>query len=128
VTIDIPFPPTLNNYRAVVHGQLVTSAKGRRYHRAVEKRIGEEDVDLFAEGCRLCVSIEFCPPDRRRRDLDNFLKAPLDSLKKAGVYDDDSQVDLLIIKRGDVDRPDGHLMISVTEVEDEGLQEPDLPS
>ena len=38
-------------------------------------------------------------PDKRRRDLDNLLKATLDSLTHAGVWSDDSQIDALSIRR-----------------------------
>jgi crossover junction endodeoxyribonuclease RusA len=38
-------------------------------------------------------------PDKRRRDLDNILKALLDGLTHSGVWGDDSQVvDLRIVK------------------------------
>ena len=39
------------------------------------------------------------PPDRRRRDLDNLPKAVQDSIAHAGVFEDDSQIDLLIVRR-----------------------------
>ena len=39
------------------------------------------------------------PPDRRRRDLDNLLKCTQDSLAHAGVYEDDSQIDVLVVVR-----------------------------
>jgi crossover junction endodeoxyribonuclease RusA len=39
------------------------------------------------------------PPDRRRRDIDNTAKAILDALAGAGVYDDDCQIDRLVIER-----------------------------
>jgi len=39
------------------------------------------------------------PPDRRRRDLDNLLKSVLDALEHAGLYADDSQIDLLVTRR-----------------------------
>jgi crossover junction endodeoxyribonuclease RusA len=54
------------------------------------------------------------PPDRRRRDLDNLAKPTLDALEHAGVYEDDSQIDLLIIRRRDV-VDGGRLEASVTE-------------
>jgi crossover junction endodeoxyribonuclease RusA len=54
------------------------------------------------------------PPDRRRRDLDNLAKPTLDALEHAGVYEDDSQIDLLIIRRQDVVHG-GRLEVSVTE-------------
>jgi crossover junction endodeoxyribonuclease RusA len=47
----------------------------------------------------LALFIDAYPPDRRRRDLDNIQKAILDSLEKAGAYNDDSQIDLLIVSR-----------------------------
>jgi crossover junction endodeoxyribonuclease RusA len=53
------------------------------------------------------------PPDRRRRDLDNLLKPTLDALQHGGVYEDDSQVDLLVVRRCETDRPDGHVAIRV---------------
>jgi crossover junction endodeoxyribonuclease RusA len=43
-------------------------------------------------------------PDRRRRDLDNLLKAVQDALAHAGVYDDDSQIVDLRIRRAGIDR------------------------
>lgn len=45
------------------------------------------------------------PPDRRRRDLDNLQKPTLDAMQHAGVYEDDSQVDLLITRRREVTTP-----------------------
>ena len=48
---------------------------------------------------RLAVQIDAHPPDKRARDLDNMLKAPMDAMQHAGVYDDDSQVDMLTIRR-----------------------------
>jgi crossover junction endodeoxyribonuclease RusA len=55
------------------------------------------------------------PPDRRRRDLDNLPKAVLDSLAHAGVYEDDSQIDLLIIRRCDPIKG-GKLKIRISEL------------
>jgi crossover junction endodeoxyribonuclease RusA len=39
------------------------------------------------------------PPDRRQRDLDNLQKPALDAMEHAGVYQDDSQIDLLLTRR-----------------------------
>jgi crossover junction endodeoxyribonuclease RusA len=55
------------------------------------------------------------PPDRRRRDLDNLAKPTLDALEHAGVYEDDSQIDLLIIRRQDVVRG-GSLQVAVDDL------------
>ncbi|TWU43995.1 Crossover junction endodeoxyribonuclease RusA [Novipirellula aureliae] len=48
----------------------------------------------------LSVDVLIHPPDRRRRDIDNVLKALLDALQHGGAYEDDNQiVDLSIHKR-----------------------------
>jgi crossover junction endodeoxyribonuclease RusA len=57
-------------------------------------------------------------PDRRRRDLDNLFKAPLDAMMKAGVYDDDSQIEFLSIKKGDQEKP-GMIFVDIRSMEDD---------
>jgi crossover junction endodeoxyribonuclease RusA len=56
------------------------------------------------------------PPDHRRRDIDNLIKATADALQHAGVYEDDSQVDLLVVRRCEPDRPRGHVEVRVEEL------------
>ncbi len=55
------------------------------------------------------------PPDRRRRDLDNVLKALLDSLAHAKVYEDDSQIDVLVVDRKEVCGK-GYVVVNVEEL------------
>lgn len=45
------------------------------------------------------VSIDAFYPDRRLRDIDNILKALLDALTRAGMWDHDSQVEALSIRK-----------------------------
>jgi len=49
--------------------------------------------------------IRVFPPDRRRRDLDNILKASLDALVKAGVVEDDYLVRRLVVERDEPQKP-----------------------
>jgi crossover junction endodeoxyribonuclease RusA len=51
---------------------------------------------------RLAVHITLFPPDRRKRDVDNILKALLDACEHAGCYESDSQIDELHIVRREV--------------------------
>jgi crossover junction endodeoxyribonuclease RusA len=50
---------------------------------------------------RLSVTVDIYPPDRRKRDLDNVLKALFDGITHAGVWEDDSQIDELHVYRRD---------------------------
>ncbi|MFA7238349.1 MAG: RusA family crossover junction endodeoxyribonuclease [Phycisphaeraceae bacterium] len=50
-------------------------------------------------GGRIALCMDAFPPDRRRRDLDNLQKSSIDAIQHAGVYEDDSQIDLLLTQR-----------------------------
>lgn len=97
----LPFPPTTNTYWRTWKGRMILSARGRQYRTDVMAAIlGNGKPNTFTG--RLAVMIQFSPPDRRRRDLDNFTKGLLDALQHAGVYEDDSQIDDLHLKRGPI--------------------------
>ena len=48
---------------------------------------------------RLAVEVEVFPPDHRRRDIDNVVKALLDALQRGRAYADDSQIVRLSIEK-----------------------------
>ena len=66
-------------------------------------------------GGRIALAMDAFPPDRRRRDLDNLQKPVLDALQHAGVYEEDSQIDLLITRRREV-VPEGRLLVDVVDL------------
>lgn len=68
---------------------------------------------------RLSVNIYIHPRSRRIFDLDNCLKAILDALMAANVYDDDSQIDMLSIARS-TPKPGGSAVVSISEYGTEG--------
>jgi len=65
-------------------------------------------------GGRIALAMDAFPPDRRRRDLDNIQKPVLDALEHAGVYMDDSQIDLLVTRRREA-VSGGRLLVTVDE-------------
>lgn len=100
IQLTLPYPPSVNRMYRNVGGKTLLSKDGRDYRESVGIACliaGRPRI----EG-RIAVSVELCPPDRRRRDLDNAFKGLLDSLQHAGVYEDDSQIDDLRIRRGAV--------------------------
>ncbi|HDW0958156.1 RusA family crossover junction endodeoxyribonuclease, partial [Escherichia coli] len=88
---------------------------GKRYRRDVALIVRQQRLKLNLSG-RLAIKIIAEPPDKRRRDLDNILKAPLDALTHAGLLIDDEQFDEINIVRG-LPVPGGRLGIKITELE-----------
>jgi len=97
--IVLPWPPSVNTYWRHVGAKVLISAAGRQYREAICWQAKAERWPAWGAS-RLAVEIEAFMPDKRRRDLDNVLKAALDSLTHAGVWEDDSQIDDLRIHRG----------------------------
>jgi len=97
--IELPYPPSVNRYWRKVGNRMLISKAGRDYKRLVCRATR----GLLAQPMRgpLSVAIQAAPPDNKTRDLDNLLKAPLDALKSAGVYLDDSQIDEIHLYRVD---------------------------
>lgn len=111
IQITLPFPPSINHYWRRVGNKTIISKEGRAYRAAVEAIVQQMRLDRIEEA--MGVVIVANPPDARRRDLDNLLKAPLDALQAAGVYADDSQFDSIEITRGGVERGSGSLSVAI---------------
>jgi crossover junction endodeoxyribonuclease RusA len=62
----------------------------------------KQQVPLVSIDYRMYCEVVLFPPDRRDRDLDNYMKALLDAATHAGLWDDDSLIDQLAIYRGSV--------------------------
>ena len=113
LVIRLPWPPSLNRCWRNVKGRMLLSREGRKYRKVVGMLIPSQLGDNFVQlSGRLKVFIRAVPPDRRRRDLDNLLKAPLDALQCAGVFADDEQIDDLRIVRDRPKKP-GYLSVGI---------------
>lgn len=119
VQILLPWPPSVNSYyrhlsKGRLAGRTLISKDGRIYRETVGvliEKLGREPLD-----CRLAVTIEANPPDRRRRDLDNLLKSLLDALVSGGAMADDSLIDHLTIFRGPI-VPSGQVVVDIEELD-----------
>lgn len=118
IEIRLPLPPSISRRFTVSRktGQIILTADSRSW-----KTAAQWDVKSQYKGEPLAGRVQVCMtvcPDKgarnRRRDLENMLKLPLDALSGA-VYDDDSQIDVLTVTRGEpVDR--GAIVLQVTEL------------
>jgi crossover junction endodeoxyribonuclease RusA len=68
------------------------------------------------------VTVEACPPDRRKRDADNLLKGLLDALQHGGAFPDDSRIVWLLIYRRQV-TSGGRVVVTIRDLAD-GQQPP----
>lgn len=97
IYLHLPFPPTINSY--YFKGKIISS-KGKLFREQVIKECFEQSVSKLALDCRLEVTTILYPPDRRVRDLDNYLKALQDALSHAELWVDDVQIDNGVQHRG----------------------------
>jgi crossover junction endodeoxyribonuclease RusA len=111
MTLELPWPPALNRYYRNLNGRTLISQAGRDYR--INAYLAVCDQAPGHVGGRVRVDITAHQPDRRRRDLDGMLKAVLDALTHTNVIDDDSCIDDLRIKRGDLDRKRPRLVLTV---------------
>lgn len=108
----LPYPPSVNHYWTMGNGRIYISAEGRAYTRQVDHALRH----CPRVSGMLRVSILTSPPDHRRRDVDNVLKCLLDSVTKAGLWEDDSQIIDLSIQRGEPTPPVGSVEVCVEEI------------
>ena len=87
--VRLPFPPSVNNLFLNVRGRgRVPSARYRDWRQAASTSARAQQP-APVEG-RVSLSFDFRAPDRRLRDLDNLLKAPIDLLVSEGLIGADN--------------------------------------
>ena len=103
LTVQLPYPPSLNRLYRHVGKRVIISAEGRRYASAVNDAVRAAlAAGQIVPPAPHAATLLATPPDRRRRDLDNLPKRLLDLTYKAMSSDekkyDDSQVVRLVIE------------------------------
>lgn len=116
LAIELPYPPSVNHYWRRVGARTLISREGRRYRERIASILALRRVQPIVGALSVRVTVN--PPDRRRRDLDNAMKALLDALEHGGAYEDDSQIDHLDIRRGPV-VPDGKVAVQIEQISPE---------
>ena len=100
VRLDLPYPPSVNTYwRANGHRRYISPA-GVKFTEEVSLVVKNKKPRTFGDK-QVAISVMIHPRSKRKFDLDNTLKAILDALMKAGMYDDDSQIEYIEIARGE---------------------------
>lgn len=112
IVLNLPFPPSVNTYyRRGAHATYM-SKNGRDYKKAVAEYISESGTPKLGQA-RLSLEIVLWPKDKRKYDIDNRIKALLDSLQDAGVFDDDEQIDQINVYRGTGEHKGGQARVLI---------------
>lgn len=93
--VVLPYPPSLNHLWRRVGNKTLLSAEGRKYHATASLLVRIKSQGIPRPPHR--VTLLATPPDRRKRDLDNLIKAVLDPVYR-GLGMDDSVVEDLAIR------------------------------
>jgi crossover junction endodeoxyribonuclease RusA len=101
VNLTFPIPPRINGGYWGFHGhRRFLTKEALEYKNIVSNGVKSQPVRFGDARLSLTLILHF--RDRRRSDLDGRVKSIQDALCQAGLYNDDSQIDELIVKRGEI--------------------------
>ena len=100
LSFTLGYPPTGNTSVRHAQGAHWLSPKAKAYFALMRFELMRQGATQRLRG-RLKVEVDVYPPDRRKRDLDNAWKTAGDACTRAGVWEDDSQIDWLVLRRMD---------------------------
>ena len=108
--LNLPLPPSINHYWGTHGHRRYVSKAGVLFKEQVSNYVAEYQVPKLGTA-RLEFQVTLYPKDRRKQDIDNRIKALWDALADAGVFDNDEQIDILIVHRGEIKKGGGCLVM-----------------
>lgn len=110
ISYELPWPPSVNALWRMGRGKWYMTKEAKNYKDAVYYIVTLLKAPNFDSKQRLSLTILAYPPDKRKRDIDNLVKIVGDSLQAAKVFEDDSQIDRLLVERKEV-RKEGRIEV-----------------
>jgi len=114
--LTLPLPPSVNHYWGSHGHRRYISKAGKEFKEKVSDYVAEYRVPKLGNA-RLEMQVTLYPKDRRKQDIDNRIKALWDALADAGVFDNDEQIDILMVQRGPI-KKDGGCMVIIDKIEE----------
>ena len=115
IVLNLPYPPSINTYWRAHGKRRFISKEGMLFRENVADYCVDNKVPSFGEK-RLQFQVTLYPRDRRIQDIDNRIKALFDALE-GWAYDSDSQIDVLIVQRGEI-RKGGGCLVMIEELDE----------
>lgn len=109
ISLELPYPPSVNSLYKNRRGGGKRLSERHSVYRDKVWAICRQQKVLKLHGNLECTLFLF-PPDKRKRDVDNVLKALLDSLEHAGAFHDDNQIRKLTLER-ELPEPPGRVLV-----------------
>lgn len=101
IELELPWPPSINHYYGRArNGRVFIKAPGVKFRTSVADIVADAGCEVQTGDLALFIWVS--PPDKRKRDMDNLVKATQDALQEAGCYENDCQIAGLHVERGDV--------------------------
>lgn len=97
-SLVLGWPPSVNHYwKRTKSGGMAVSPKGNTFIRCVNSQwiVYKCENRIYINTLyydMLHITIKAIPPDGRKRDLDNIMKATFDAIVKAKIIEDDSNI------------------------------------
>jgi len=115
VTFEIPWPPSINKYYGRnKFGGVYLKKDAKQYLEYTPWLIKQKYPKTKIFGA-VKILRDLYPPDNRRRDEDNIVKAINDSIMKAGIIKDDSQI-MKAVNVKHQPKPPGCVKITLEEI------------
>lgn len=99
VALKLPFPPSTNHSHFFAGKRKIVNKKTKQFREEVAEAVIESGQKLYG---RLAMFIALYPPDKRKRDIGNYEKQLTDAIMLAGLFQDDEQIDSIVIVRKEV--------------------------
>ena len=99
LVLNLPLPPSVNSYWGFKGHRRYLSKKAVEFKQTVADYCLEYRTPRLGFA-RLEMKVVLYFPDRRKADIDNRIKSLWDSLVCANIFNDDEQIDILLVERG----------------------------
>lgn len=107
LTFSLPVSANQRLMRARGSKALISSSKYRQWKEKAYLEVSSllrQNSLRFTNGERISLTLKIHFPDKRRRDIDNYVKGAQDLLTDCGVWSDDTQIDDLHVLRCDISK------------------------
>lgn len=110
--LKLPVPLSVNSIYRAWKGRMLLSKKGREWAKLVIPMIREQANGMYFTG-RIAVEYRYAFKTNAKCDIFNYEKILSDCLTKAGIWNDDSQIDDGRVIRLPVCKADPHCEVIV---------------